>query len=105
MRAEENEDAKVTPLREPQPVIDRVPPPSPAKGLHGVAIAGMALFAIVGIALLLALITVNWTDSSRSIIITIIVLIVVGFIASAATAVFAAARETHPDRSRRPESE
>lgn len=104
MRAED-EPGTVTPLRDPQPVVNEEPPPSPARGLHALAISGMALFAIAGIVLVLALITVNWTDASRRAITTIVVLIGVGFVASAATAVFAAAREAHPRQDGRPRAE
>lgn len=104
MRADDDA-ATVTPLRDPQPVLNEEPPPSPARGLHALAIGGMALCAITGIVLVLALITVNWTDASRRAITTVVVLVGVGFVASAATAVFAAARESHPQRDGRPPAE
>jgi hypothetical protein len=99
------EPENVTPLRENQAPLNPAPPPSPATGLHGIAITAMAVFAMVGIALVLALITVNWNDASRKVIITIVVLISIGFIASASLAVFAAARDTYPHRKQRPDGD
>jgi hypothetical protein len=55
----------------------------------------MSVCALLGIGLMFALITVNWTDSSRRIVIIGLVLVIVGFMVSASIAVFAAARDTH----------
>jgi hypothetical protein len=94
--------AEVTALREPQPDINKAPPPTGATGLHRYAINALTTFAFIGIFLTIGLITVDWDDSSRGVLIKILVLVSVGFIASAAIAVFAASRDTYrssgPDR-------
>ena len=97
-----NPTADVTRLPTAQP--DPTPPePTPLRGLHAVATGSMALFATVGIFLTFLLVTVNWTDYSRRLVVTILVLTTVLFVASAATAVFAGARAAHPRRDDTPD--
>ena len=74
-------------------------PPSAATGLHAFAIGAMATCAILGIGLVFALITLRWSGEPRRYLIVALVLTAVGFMSSAATAVFAAARDTYPRRS------
>ena len=72
------------------------PPPSRPGKLHGLAISGMAVSALSGIASMLAFITVTWPDGPRRVVVGILVTSLVGFLASASGAVFAAARDTYP---------
>ena len=46
----------------PEPVAEE--PPRPRGGLHRIAISGMALSALVGIASMLAFITVSWPNDT-----------------------------------------
>jgi hypothetical protein len=70
--------------------------------VHGLAIAGMAICSLVGIAATLAFITVGWPGASGRFLIGVIFLSVVGFLLCASMAVFAAARDTyaHPESRR-----
>jgi hypothetical protein len=63
--------------------------------LHGLAIAGMALSALVGIGSMLAFITVGWSGRAAHFVIGVIVLSTVGFLTCASAAVFTAARDTY----------
>lgn len=63
--------------------------------IHGLAIAGMAICSLVGIATTLAFITVGWPGTTGRYLIAIIFLSVVGFFLCASMAVFAAARDTY----------
>jgi hypothetical protein len=56
----------------------------------------MAVCALLGIVLVFALITLSWSDDSRRIVIAMLVFTSVAFMASATTAIFAAARGTYP---------
>ncbi len=58
----------------------------------------MALFALLGIAALLALITVNWTPSVARYVTAALVASVVGLMACASAAVLTAARDTYAPR-------
>ena len=60
--------------------------------------AGMALFAVTGILATLAFITVGWPGGTGRRVIAIVVISAFGFIASAAAAILAAARDTYPKR-------
>ena len=71
------------------------PPSAPGK-LHGWAITGMALSALAGIASMLSFVTVRWPDGPRRVVIGILIASLVGFLACASAAVFAAARDTYP---------
>ncbi len=69
--------------------------PSPPGRLHGLAIAGMGFSALVGVAAVLAFITITWpADMSRYVVGVFLVSGVV-FMACASTAVFSAARDTY----------
>ena len=70
--------------------------PSPPGGrLHGLAIAGMAVSALVGTASMLAFATVHWTGAAGHYVIGVVILAAVGFLACASAAVFTAARDTY----------
>jgi hypothetical protein len=73
--------------------------------MHGAAMIAMAVFAIVGFLAMFAFITVGWPGRSGRYVITVVFLAGVGFLASAAIAVFAAARDTYTARSKPPESD
>ena len=84
----------VIPLgRAPEPVAP-VPPSRPSR-LHGLAIAGMATCAIVGIIAMLVFITVTWPDDTGRYVIGVFIGSGVGFMTCASLAVFSAARDTH----------
>lgn len=73
-------------------------PPEPSRsqgGLHRLAISGMAICALVGIASMLAFITVSWPDETSRYVIGIFIGAGVGFMTCASLAVFSAARETY----------
>ena len=84
-------------------------PPEPSASrpgvLHGAATISMAAFAIIGFLAMLAFVTVGWPGTSGRYVIAVIVFAGVGFLASAAIAVFAAARDTYPSRSIPPEGD
>ena len=71
------------------------PPPSPPSRMHGLAIAGMAFCALLGIVSMLAFITVNWPGDTSRYIVGAFVLAGVGFLACASAAVLTAARDTY----------
>ena len=73
---------------------------SPPGRLHGLAMAGMALFAVVGILATLAFITVGWPGDTGRRVIAVVVVSAVGFMACASAAILAAARDAYPSRSR-----
>ena len=87
------------------------PPPEPAVEsrplgrLHGLAILGMAVFALIGIAAMLAFITISWPDDSSRYVVAVFMIAVVGFVTSASIAVFSAARDTYPRHPRTPTGE
>ena len=68
----------------------------PVGRLHGLAILGMATCALLGIASMLAFITISWPGSVGRFIIGVFVFTIVGFMTFASLAVFAAARDTYP---------
>ncbi|MEA2477174.1 MAG: hypothetical protein QOC87_1373 [Actinomycetota bacterium] len=82
-----------------------LPPPPPLSGpqssLHGMSISAMAICALVGIVAMIALITVRWPGNSERVMIALIVFASIGFLVSASTAVFSAARDSYPRRSGR----
>ena len=83
----------------------RTPKPAPRVGrLHGLAIVGMAISALTGIASMLAFITISWPDDLGRYLMVIVVISVIGFMTSASLAVFSAARDTYPPDSRTPPS-
>ena len=71
------------------------PSPTPPTRMHGMAIAGMAACALVGILGMLAFVTVNWPGSVSRFIVGAIVIAGVGFLACASAAVLTAARDTY----------
>jgi hypothetical protein len=73
-----------------------IPPPTgPTSRLHGLAITGMALSALVGIASMLAFVTVRWDGTTGRVLVAVFVIAAVGFLACASAAVFTAARDTY----------
>jgi hypothetical protein len=74
-------------------------PPRRHSGLHGLAITGMSLSALVGIFVLFASIGIGLPDGGRRVAIAIVVGAAIVFLACASTAVFTAARDTYPSRS------
>ena len=91
MTTEENKT--VVPLGK-EPIPEPPAPVTPPGRLHGLSIALMAICALVGIVATFLFATVNWGESSRYVG-AVIFLAGVGFIASAAAAVFTAARDTY----------
>jgi hypothetical protein len=70
-------------------------PPSPPGRLHGFAIAGMAISALVGIISVLAFITVRWPAGPARLILVVCICSGLGFLTFASAAVLAAARDTY----------
>jgi len=74
----------------------------PTSRLHGAAIVGLALFALIGIGAMLAFITISWPDNTSRYALGVFMFSVVGFLTCASLAVFSAARDTYPRRDRKP---
>ena len=74
------------------------PKPTPPSKLHGVAIAGMALAALIGTMTLLSLVTVSWTEAMRRYLVITIVCAGLMFLTCASAAVLTAARDTYPTK-------
>jgi hypothetical protein len=72
-----------------------LPESRPPGRLHRIAISGMAICALLGIAAMLAFITVTWPGDTRRYVIAVFLLSGVGFLSSASIAVFSAARDTY----------
>ena len=70
-------------------------PSGPTSRLHGLAITGMALFALFGIGSMLAFVTVRWNGGAARLIVAAVVLSAIGFLTCASAAVFTAARDTY----------
>lgn len=79
---------------EPLPA-EPVPPPSPPGRMHGAAIAGMGISALVGVAAMLAFITITWPANLSRVIVGVCLLAGLSFLAFASAAVFTAARDTY----------
>ena len=94
----------VVPLPGDRPVIEP-PPPSPPGRIHGLAIAGMGISAIVGVAAMLAFITVTWPDSLSRVVIGVCLISGLAFLAFASTAVLSAARDTYRNDANRIDAE
>ena len=77
------------------PPPEPVPPPTPHGKLHGAAIAGMGISALVGVCAMMAFITVTWPESMARVIIGICLLSGLAFLAFASSAVLSAARDTY----------
>jgi hypothetical protein len=88
----------VIPLPGAHEVVGEAPAASRPSRLHGVAIAGMAAFAVVGILATLAFITVGWPGRIGRFVGGAIFMSVVGFLACASAAVLTAARDTYVRR-------
>lgn len=89
--------AEVVPLR-PGGVVqaERAAAPASRPGrLHGLAIAGMASFAVLGTVALLAFITVTWPGDVGRVVVGIVIACVIGFMGCASAAVLSAARDTY----------
>ena len=82
--------------REPEP-IPAVPATPPGR-MHGFAIAGMAICALIGIAAMLAFITINWPGNSSRYLVFAFVAAGLGFLTCASAAVLSAARDTYVKR-------
>jgi len=95
----------VVPLGVEAPTPVPPAPSRPPSRLHGLAIIGMAVFALVGIAAMLAFITISWPDDSSRYVVAVFVASIVGFMTSASLAVFSAARDTYPRHPRKPTGE
>jgi hypothetical protein len=80
----------------------RPTPPARRFGrVHGLATAGMALSAMVGILAMLAFITVGWPGRTGRYVIAVVVCAALIFLTCASIAVLAAARDSYarpPDR-------
>lgn len=61
----------------------------------------MAISALIGIASMLAFITVTWPDGMGRYVIVVFVASIVAFMTCASIAVFSAARDTYPRGDRR----
>lgn len=85
----------VVPLPGDPPTPEPPIPPSPPGRLHGAAIAGMGISAIVGVVAMLAFITVTWPDDIGRVVIGICLFSGLAFLTFASTAVFTAARDTY----------
>ena len=84
---------------------DPGPPPTRPGRLHGAAIAGMGISAIIGVAAMLAFITITWPATLARIVIGVCIVSGLAFLAFAATAVFSAARDTYRNENDRTRSE
>jgi hypothetical protein len=103
---EGNEESdNVVPLGVEAPTPKPPEPSRPPSRLHGLAILGMAVFALVGIAAMLVFITISWPDDSGRYVVAVFIASIVGFMTSASLAVFSAARDTYPRHPRRPAGE
>jgi hypothetical protein len=71
------------------------PPVTPPGKVHGLATAGMALCAVVGIVATLLFITIRWPGESGRFVVATVVLAGLGFFLCASIAIFAAARDTY----------
>jgi hypothetical protein len=77
--------------------------PAPTRStsaLHTAAVAGMALSAFIGIAAMLAFISVRWPGDTGRFVIAVCIGAGISFMACASTAVFSAARDTYPRQGR-----
>ena len=94
----------VVPLPGDRPLVEP-PPPSPPGRIHGLAIAGMGISAIVGVAAMLAFITITWPNSVSRVVIAVCLFSGLAFLAFASTAVLTAARDTYRNSADRIDSE
>jgi hypothetical protein len=95
----------VVPLGVEAPTPKPPAPSRPPGRLHSLSILGMAVFALVGIAAMLAFITISWPDDSSRYVVAVFIASIIGFMTSASLAVFSAARDTYPRHTRKPNGE
>jgi len=69
--------------------------------LHTAAVAGMALSAFIGIAAVLAFISISWPGDTGRFVIAVCIGAAISFMACASIAVFSAARDSYPRRGSR----
>ena len=93
----------VVPL--PHEGLPPAPRPSGPGRLHGLAIAGIAVSALAGIASTLAFVTVRWPGSTGRYLIAVLFMSVIVFVVSASTAVLTAARDTYVKRGSGPDTD
>ena len=77
----------------------QAPPVRRPGRLHGLAITGMALSALLGITTMVAFVTIGWPGESGRVVIGVFIAAVVVFMSCASIAVFSAARDTYPRNS------
>jgi len=84
-------------VRLPGEPLPPEPPPAvtPPSRLHGAAIAGMGVSAIVGVTAMLAFITVTWPANIARVVIGVCLFSGLAFLTCASAAVFTAARDTY----------
>ncbi|HEY7875583.1 MAG TPA: hypothetical protein VIG64_10735 [Actinomycetota bacterium] len=70
-------------------------PSGPTSRLHGLAITGLGVCALLGIGAMLAFVTVRWEGSTGRFFVALFILAAIGFLACASAAVFTAARDTY----------
>ena len=89
-----SDEQNVVPLGkdpEPEPPV----PPTPPGRIHGLAIAGMALSALVAIIAGFLFVAVGWPGNMGKVVASVGFLAAVSFLAFSSTAVFTAARDTY----------
>ena len=89
-----SEDPTVVPLGK-DPIREPPAPVTKPGRLHGFSITLMATSALIGIAATFLFVTVTWSGDAGRYVGAVIFLSVVGFVASAAIAIFTAARDTY----------
>jgi hypothetical protein len=82
-------------VQHPSTPPESPPAPSPPGRLHGFAIAGMAISALIGIISVLTFITVRWPAGPARLILFVCIASGLGFLTFASAAVLAAARDTY----------
>ena len=88
------DEERVVPLgRDPKP--EPPEPPTPPGRMHGLAIAGMALSALVAIIAGFLFVAIGWPDNTGKIVASIGFFAAVSFLVFASAAVFTAARDTY----------
>lgn len=93
---ESNPSENVVPLGVDPPAPEPPKSSRPTGRLHGMAIVGMAVSALLGIGAMLAFITISWPDDTSRYVLAVFMISVIGFMTSASLAVFSAARDTYP---------
>ena len=89
-----SQDPTVVPLGKQPPPEPPAPVTKPGR-LHGFSITLMATSALIGIVATFLFVTVTWSGDAGRYVGAVIFLSVVGFVASAAIAIFTAARDTY----------